>query len=82
MITAYSAKSTLLVRYTFESSIKKKKKEMKRIMFLILALGVVVMLMLSSCSFESYHSVCPTYSHNKNTKHGEKAQIKYIKRKI
>jgi hypothetical protein len=54
---------------------------MKKITFLLLALGIVIMMMLSSCSFESYSSHCPTYSHNnKATKYGEKAQIKYARR--
>ncbi len=51
---------------------------MKRI---ALTLSVVACIVLSSCSFETSH--CPAYSsHNKITKHGEKAQDKYVKRKI
>jgi len=53
---------------------------MKRIAVLIIALGLIVMLMLSSCSFESYGNLCPTYSHNKTTKFGDKAQTKYARR--
>ncbi|HRJ30829.1 MAG TPA: hypothetical protein PLV21_15365 [Cyclobacteriaceae bacterium] len=51
---------------------------MKRI---VLLLSVVTCIVLSSCSFETSH--CPAYSHhNKITKHGEKAQDKYVRRKI
>ena len=54
---------------------------MKKVLFLIFALGVAIMMMLSSCSFERYSSHCPTYSHhNKTTKYGEKAQTKYARR--
>lgn len=53
---------------------------MKRIVIfivLVLLLGTL----LSSCSFTS--SMCPTYSHqNKITPFGEKAQLKYSKRRI
>lgn len=53
---------------------------MKRIVIFI-ALILLIGTLLSSCSFTS--SMCPAYSHqNKLTPHGEKAQIKYIKRKI
>lgn len=51
---------------------------MKRV---AIALSVIACIALSSCSFETSH--CPAYSsHNKITKHGEKAQEKYMKRKI
>jgi len=51
---------------------------MKRI---AITLSVIACIALSSCSFETSH--CPAYSHhNKITKHGEKAQDKYVKRKI
>ena len=51
---------------------------MKKLLFLV---GVIIVMMMSSCSFESYASNCPTYSkHNKTTKHGEKAQLKYARR--
>lgn len=51
---------------------------MKKLLFLV---GVIIVMMMSSCSFESYASHCPTYSkHNKTTKYGEKAQLKYAKR--
>jgi hypothetical protein len=53
---------------------------MKRVVILI-ALVLLVAAMLSSCSFET--SMCAAYSHqNKITKHGEKAQMKYIKKRI
>ena len=39
-----------------------------------------LMILSSACSFETY-SGCPSYSHqNKITKHGQKAQGKYMKR--
>lgn len=51
---------------------------MKRI---VVGLSLITCLVLSSCSFEI--AQCPAYSHhNKMTKHGEKAQVKYAKRKI
>lgn len=53
---------------------------MKKIAVLLIALGLIVMLMLSSCSFESYGHMCPTYSTNKTTKFGDKAQIKYARK--
>lgn len=47
----------------------------------IVGLSLIACLALASCSFEI--SQCPAYSHhNKATKYGEKAQEKYIKRKI
>lgn len=50
---------------------------MKKLLFLA---GMIVVMMMSSCSFESYNA-CPTYSHhNKSTKHGDKAQVKYARR--
>jgi hypothetical protein len=50
---------------------------MKKFLFLALVALIAVM---SSCSFESY-SGCPAYSHhNKTTKHGQKAQVKYARR--
>lgn len=51
---------------------------MKKLLFLV---GVILVMLMSSCSFENYSTMCPTYSqHNKTTKHGEKAQLKYAKR--
>jgi hypothetical protein len=51
---------------------------MKKLLFLV---GAVIIMMMSSCSFEGYASHCPTYSkHNKTTSYGEKAQHKYAKR--
>ena len=51
---------------------------MKKLLFLV---GLIVVVLMSSCSFGSYGSMCPAYSHhNKSTKHGERAQIKYAKR--
>jgi hypothetical protein len=51
---------------------------MKKVLILASLIVVVVM---SSCSFESYSSQCPAYSHhNKMTKHGEKAQTKYARK--
>lgn len=45
----------------------------------LLAFSVVIMITLSSCSFETFQ--CATYSHhNKKTRHGHKAQGKYHKR--
>jgi hypothetical protein len=45
----------------------------------LLGLSVVLMIVLSSCSFETYQ--CAAYSHHrKPTKHGHKAQAKYHKR--
>ncbi|QOI97887.1 MAG: hypothetical protein HRU69_10505 [Flammeovirgaceae bacterium] len=53
---------------------------MKRIVILI-ALVLLLGTLLSSCSFTS--SMCPAYSHqNKLTPYGEKAQLKYTKRRI
>ncbi|MBX2970340.1 MAG: hypothetical protein KF803_13305 [Cyclobacteriaceae bacterium] len=47
----------------------------------LVGLSLIACLALGSCSFEISH--CPAYSHhNKATKHGEKAQEKYAKRKI
>lgn len=42
--------------------------------------AAVALVALSSCSFEVYQG-CPAYSgQNKSTKHGQKAQSKYVKR--
>lgn len=49
---------------------------------LIMIAGLIVVVIMSSCSFDTYSTHCPTYSHhNKTTKHGAKAQMKYAKRK-
>lgn len=46
--------------------------------FILLA-GVVFL--MTSCALETYQ--CPSYSQtNKTTKHGEKAQAKYARKKI
>lgn len=49
---------------------------MKKVM-----LFAAFVLVLSSCSFESYH--CHSYGNtNHTTKHGQKAQMKYHKKRI
>jgi len=41
----------------------------------------IVSVLLASCSFETYQ--CPSYGHNNHiTKHGQKAQVKYVKKRI
>lgn len=43
-------------------------------------IAITALVTLSSCSFEGYQG-CPAYSgQNKTTKHGLKAQSKYVKR--
>ncbi len=45
----------------------------------VLLLALVAI--LTSCTFETYQ--CPSYSHaNKITRYGEKAQAKYVRKKI
>lgn len=46
----------------------------------VILLSLLAMVILSSCSFEGYQG-CPAYSgQNKTTKHGLKAQSKYVKK--
>lgn len=46
---------------------------------IVILLGLLTVILLSSCSFETFQ--CPAYSEStKTTKHGAKAQARYYKK--